>query len=177
MDENNKKRVKGLICLTGFLSMGLASQIGLYVLISVLQGNSITSVVLFVAGIVATTIWYLISVLGGVPLPGPKKRVANGGNLPPSPASVVIPPSPLGGVLPPGPRGQLIFFSILSITFISQIGLFIMIRSLQGISISSVTLLIAGLVGSSISYLAVISGGVPLPGPKGGVGLPDPKNG
>lgn len=73
--EDNDKRLKGLIRFTFFMALVLASQIGLFVMICNLQENHIdvATVVLFISGIVGTTISYLIKVSGGVPLPGPKK--------------------------------------------------------------------------------------------------------
>jgi hypothetical protein len=75
MEENNEKRLKGLIRFTIFMALVLVSQIGLFVLICVLQGGdiSIATVILLLTGIIGTTISYLITVSGGVPLPGPKK--------------------------------------------------------------------------------------------------------
>jgi|WetSurSiteA1Bulk_404760.scaffolds.fasta_scaffold120289_2 hypothetical protein len=75
MEENSEKRLKGLIRFTIFMALVLISQIGLFVLICVLQGGgiSIATVILFITGIIGTTISYLIAVSGGVPLPGPKK--------------------------------------------------------------------------------------------------------
>jgi hypothetical protein len=75
MEENNEKRLKGLIRFTVYMALVLASQIGLFVLICVLQSGhiNIATVTLFIAGIIGTLISYILSVSGGVPLPGPKK--------------------------------------------------------------------------------------------------------
>ncbi len=75
MENKDEKRFINLIFFSGLLSMGLASLVGLFVLINVLQMLSIASLLLFIAGIVATAISYLVTVVGGVPLPGPKKRL------------------------------------------------------------------------------------------------------
>jgi hypothetical protein len=165
MEEYNKKRLNGLIAFTGSMSLSLASQIGLCILITALQGTSITSVVLFIAGILATTISYLITVAGGVPLPGPKKREF---------AKVVKFPDLTNAEMR---KMQLRFAFFIIIMFASQIGLFMLIRGLQGPGISSILYFVAGFAGSFISYVVTVSGGVLPPGPKGGVGLPDPKNG
>jgi hypothetical protein len=171
MEEYNKKRLKGLIAFTGSMSMSLASNIGLFALICVLQGNNFTSVFFFIAGIMATTISYLIAVAGGVPLPGPKKReLTVGVPLPGSEISSVA-----GGVpLPPPKRRELWkehfrFAVYMAIMLVSQIGLFVVIKGLQenSISLAAVTLLIAGIVGTAASYVAIVSGGVLPPGPKG----------
>jgi hypothetical protein len=165
MEEYNKKRLNGLIAFTGSMSLSLASLIGLCILISTLQGSSISSVVLFIAGILATTISYLIAVLGGVPLPGPKKREFE---------KVVKFPDFTKDEMR---KMQFRFAFFIIIMFGSQIGLFMLLRGLQGPGISSILYFVAGFVGSSISYFVTVSGGVLPPGPKGGVGLPDPKNG
>jgi uncharacterized membrane protein len=75
MEENNEKRIRGLIRFTIFMALVLVSQIGLFVLICALQGGhvNIGTVILFIAGIIGTTVSYMITVSGGVPLPGPKK--------------------------------------------------------------------------------------------------------
>ena len=74
MEEYYEKRLKGLIRYTGFMALVLASQIGLFVLISGLQENSISiaAVTLFFAGIVGTAASFAAVVSGGVPPPGPK---------------------------------------------------------------------------------------------------------
>jgi hypothetical protein len=153
------------------MSMSLASTIGLFVLICVLQGNSLTSVFFFIAGIVATSISYLITVVGGVPLPGPKIReMAGEVTLPGSQKSSV-----LGGVpLPPPKRKEMWkehirFAAYMAIMVVSQIGLYVVIKGLQenSMNLTAVTLLIAGIVGTGVSYVAVVSGGVLPPGPKG----------
>jgi hypothetical protein len=196
MEEYYEKRLKGLIPFTGLMSMGLASQIGFFMLICFLQGNSITSVILFIAGIMATTISYLISVLGGVPLPGPKKReesskVPFSGTKKQEKLSVaptvavkaeIQIKGPESGVGLPTPhwnpptlskkerwlKDHIRFALFMAMMLAAQIGLFAIFYALQanGISLETLILFISGIVGTTSAYTAVVSGGVPPPAPK-----------
>jgi hypothetical protein len=155
MENYDSKRLKGLITFTGLMSMSLASLIGLLVQITVQQGNSITSLLFFIAGIVATTISYIIAVVGGVPLPGPKKLEALYGFPFPDPAREIR------------MKQHVRIACFMAIMFVSQIALFILARGYEGPNISSVLYFVAGIAGSTISYAIIVSGGVLPPGPKG----------
>jgi len=171
MEEYYEKRSIGLIRYTGFMALVFASQIGLFVLITVLQVPGLSSVILFVAGLVGSSISYAAAVLGGVPLPPPKRStVTDGVPLPGSEKSSV-----LGGVPLPGPKKRFLlkdmirFTAFMALVLASQIGMFVLICGIQenSISLAALTLFFAGIVGTATSYVAAVKGGVPPPGPKG----------
>jgi hypothetical protein len=79
--EDGKRRVLFLILSATSLALALASMIGMFFIISSTSGVSITSVILFLAGIVAISLCYIIIVAGGIPLPGPKKKDNDEGSV------------------------------------------------------------------------------------------------